>query len=203
MVLQLLADRVEQRAMQCRFPEKFIEAGRFSNEEEHRRPAEKIEGHQPVLDSQRLPGVLVHISHPHFFPSQSVTPCAYLARIQVLGHLEAEAAQVAPRPANVAGRLYPTDAYNVNCPLGGGMGVIWNGNPLNPPVIPAKAGSQSDYSSLPKPCGVDSRFSGNDCAPNETTKWAAATVLYWVRNGPGTLIRSARVWPPFVIRAKV
>jgi hypothetical protein len=29
-------------------------------------------------------------------------------------HLEAK---VTPRPAKVAGRLYPTDHYRVNCPL--------------------------------------------------------------------------------------
>ena len=43
-----------------------------------------------------------------------------------------------------------------------GAGVIWNGDPLEPPVIPAKAGIQSDDSTFPKVCGVDSRFRGND-----------------------------------------
>jgi hypothetical protein len=41
--------------------------------------------------------------------------------------------------------------------------VIWNGDPLEPPVIPAKAGMQSDDSTFPKVCRVDSRFRGNDC----------------------------------------
>ena len=44
-----------------------------------------------------------------------------------------------------------------------GSGVIWNGDPLEPPVIPAKAGIQSEDSTFPKACGVDSRFRGNDC----------------------------------------
>jgi hypothetical protein len=44
-----------------------------------------------------------------------------------------------------------------------GNGVIWNADPLEPPVIPAKAGIQSDHSTFPKACGVDSRFRGNDC----------------------------------------
>jgi hypothetical protein len=112
-------------------------------------------------------------------------------------------AKVAPRPAKVASRLYPTQAHGVNYALGGSIGVIWNGDPLDPPVIPAEAGIQSDDSTFPKICGVDSRFRGNDCAPNDTRTWAAATVLYWVWNGPGMLIRSARVWPPSVMRAKV
>ena len=43
-----------------------------------------------------------------------------------------------------------------------GIGVIWNGDPLEPPVIPAKAGIQSDDSTFPKVCGVHSRFRGND-----------------------------------------
>jgi hypothetical protein len=43
-----------------------------------------------------------------------------------------------------------------------GTGVIWNGDSLDPPVIPAKAGIQSDDSAFPKVCGVDSRFRGND-----------------------------------------
>ena len=44
-----------------------------------------------------------------------------------------------------------------------GTGVIWNGGPLEPRVIPAKAGIQSDDSTFAKVCGVDSRFCGNDC----------------------------------------
>jgi len=48
-------------------------------------------------------------------------------------------------------------------------GVIWDGNPLEPPVIPAKAGIHSDDSTFPKVCGVDSRFRGNDqVSPNDT-----------------------------------
>ncbi len=52
-----------------------------------------------------------------------------------------------------------------------GAGVIWNGDPIEPPVIPAKAGIQSDDSTFPKVCGVDSRFRGNDCLglANDTT----------------------------------
>ena len=51
-----------------------------------------------------------------------------------------------------------------------GADVIWNGDPLEPPVIPtkapvipAKAGIHSVDSAFPKACGVDSRFRGNDC----------------------------------------
>jgi hypothetical protein len=44
-----------------------------------------------------------------------------------------------------------------------GTGVIWNGDPLEPPVIPAKAGIHSLDGALPKVCEVDSRFRGNDC----------------------------------------
>jgi len=47
-------------------------------------------------------------------------------------------------------------------PVKAGAGVIWNGDPLEPPVIPAKAGIQSDESTFPKVCGLDSRFRGND-----------------------------------------
>ena len=43
-----------------------------------------------------------------------------------------------------------------------GAGVIWNGVPYETLVIPAKAGIQSIDSALPKVCGVDSRFRGND-----------------------------------------
>ena len=39
---------------------------------------------------------------------------------------------------------------------------MWNGDALEPPVIPAKAGIQSDNSTFPRVCGVDSRFRGND-----------------------------------------
>ncbi len=44
-------------------------------------------------------------------------------------------------------------------------------DPIEPPVIPAKAGIQSDDSTFPKACGVDSRFRGNDCLglANDTT----------------------------------
>jgi hypothetical protein len=49
-----------------------------------------------------------------------------------------------------------------------GAGVIWNGDPLDPRVIPAKAGIQSVDSASPWVCEVDSRFRGND-APNDTT----------------------------------
>jgi hypothetical protein len=44
-----------------------------------------------------------------------------------------------------------------------GSGAIWKADPLEPPVIPAKAGIQSDDSTFPKACGLDSRFRGNDC----------------------------------------
>ena len=43
-----------------------------------------------------------------------------------------------------------------------GTGIIWNGDPLDPPVIPAEAGIHSDDSIFPEVCGVDSRFRGND-----------------------------------------
>jgi hypothetical protein len=43
-----------------------------------------------------------------------------------------------------------------------GAGVIWNGDPLEPPVIPAKAGIQSHDSTFPMVCGADSRSHGND-----------------------------------------
>jgi hypothetical protein len=78
-------------------------------------------------------------------------------------------AKFAPRPAKVAGRVYPSDRPRVNCALGSGIRVVWNEDSLDPPVIPAKAGIQSDDSTFPKVCGVDSRFRGNDCAPNDTT----------------------------------
>jgi hypothetical protein len=45
---------------------------------------------------------------------------------------------------------------------GTAAGAIWNGDPLEPPVIPAKAGIQSDDNASPNVCGVDSRFRGND-----------------------------------------
>jgi hypothetical protein len=54
-------------------------------------------------------------------------------------------------------------------------GVIWNGIPYEPRVIPAKAGIQSVESAFPKVCRVDSRFRGNDdglerpCLANDTT----------------------------------
>jgi hypothetical protein len=44
-----------------------------------------------------------------------------------------------------------------------GRDAIWNITPYETPVIPAKAGIQSVNSALPKACGVDSRFRGNDC----------------------------------------
>ena len=42
-------------------------------------------------------------------------------------HLEAK---VAPGPAKVASRLYPAYGQRVNYALGGGIGVIRNGDPL-------------------------------------------------------------------------
>jgi len=56
-----------------------------------------------------------------------------------------------------------------------GVGVIWDGTPFETAVIPAKAGIQSVGSALPKACGVDSRFRGNDrdferqCLANDTS----------------------------------
>ena len=44
-----------------------------------------------------------------------------------------------------------------------GSGVIWNGNPFETQVIPAKAGIQSIGGVFPMACGVDSRLRGNDC----------------------------------------
>jgi hypothetical protein len=45
-----------------------------------------------------------------------------------------------------------------------GAGVFWHGDPLEPPVIPAKAGIQPDDSTFAKICRVDSRCRGNDWA---------------------------------------
>jgi len=56
-----------------------------------------------------------------------------------------------------------------------GAGLIWNGDPLEPPVIPAKAGIQCDDSTFPKVCGVDSRFRGNDCALNDCALYDTST----------------------------
>jgi hypothetical protein len=63
-----------------------------------------------------------------------------------------------------------------------GPGVIWNGDPLDPPVIPAKAlvipakaGIQSDDSTFPRVCGVDSRFRGNDQVSQMTPILEAAS----------------------------
>jgi hypothetical protein len=52
-----------------------------------------------------------------------------------------------------------------------GIGVIWDGIPLEAPAIPAKAGMQSVERAFAKVCGVDSRSPasaedksrGNDC----------------------------------------
>ena len=38
-----------------------------------------------------------------------------------------------------------------------------DGIPFEMPVIPAKAGIQAVVTTLPKVCGADSRFRGNDC----------------------------------------
>ena len=45
-----------------------------------------------------------------------------------------------------------------------GARVTWKGDPLEPPVIPAKAGIQPDDGTFPKICGMDSRFRWNDYA---------------------------------------
>ena len=56
-----------------------------------------------------------------------------------------------------------------------GSGLIWNGIPYEPPVIPAKAGIQSVDSAFRKVRGMDSRLRGNDegfeysCRANDTT----------------------------------
>jgi hypothetical protein len=55
------------------------------------------------------------------------------------------------------------------------VGVIWNNDPVAPPVIPAKAGIQSVGNAPAKVPGLDSRFRGNDRQleidppPNATT----------------------------------
>ena len=65
-----------------------------------------------------------------------------------------------------------------------GAAVIWNGDPLDPRVIPAKAGIQSIDSALPKVCRVDSRFRGNDCGferpclANDTNSNSLHPLLY-------------------------
>jgi len=43
------------------------------------------------------------------------------------------------------------------------VGLTWDGIASKMPVIPAKAGIQFLDNALPKACGVDSRFRGNDC----------------------------------------
>ena len=78
---------------------------------------------------------------------------------------------VAARPGSIA--FQPCGSkhavlYNFHIQDEGGLpclshaGVIWNRDPLKPPVIPAKAGIQSDDSTFPKVCRVDYRFRGND-----------------------------------------
>src|SRR5208337_400612 len=47
-------------------------------------------------------------------------------------------------------------------------GVIWHGDPLQPPVIPAKAGIHSANFWKCTVVGLDSRSRENDCAPNDT-----------------------------------
>jgi len=88
-----------------------------------------------------------------------------------------------------------------------GAGVIWNGNRLEPPVIPvkepvipAKAGIQPVDSALPKVCWVDSRFRGNDCglerpclANDSTTRHlgTVSSVLYSAVGSPSFTNRFA------------
>ncbi len=62
----------------------------------------------------------------------------------------------------VLGMTFLGDRLRLRSTLAG-CGVIWNGDPLEPPVIPAKAGIQSDDTTFPEGCGVHSRFRGNDC----------------------------------------
>ena len=52
--------------------------------------------------------------------------------------------------------------------LGQGAGVIWNGDPVEPPVISAKVGIHSANLRKCPADGLDSRFRANDCAPNDT-----------------------------------
>jgi len=59
-------------------------------------------------------------------------------------------------------RSYTTPHLRSQLRAAWGAGVIWNGDALEPPVIPAKAGIQSADRTFPKGCGVDSRFRGND-----------------------------------------
>src|SRR5208337_97972 len=85
-------------------------------------------------------------------------------------------------------------------------GVICNGIPYEAPVIPAKAGIQSEDSAFPKACGVDSRFRGNDrglerpCLPNDTTTPARPSAMRpWKLVGAGpprarTLRTPPAVW---------
>jgi hypothetical protein len=102
----------------------------------------------------------------YFTPSfsGSASYCSTVIRVRVVMQPALRAKYVTSRRS-----FHPNSAH--------GIRVTWNGDPLEPPVIPAKAGIQSDDSTFPKVCGVDSRpsassgqaFRGNDCAPNDTS----------------------------------
>jgi hypothetical protein len=114
-------------------------------------------------------------------------------------------AEFTPRPAKVAGRVYPSDRPRVNYAFSIMFSAacfqrrqLWRGPALRwhpctgggppPSWIPAFAGTCPDAL----------------CRDGHSHPlWAATTILYWVWKGPGTLIRSARVWPRSVIRARV
>ena len=77
-------------------------------------------------------------------------------------------ATVMPRPAKVTGRLYPTHAHRVNYALSGSIGVIWYGDPLDPPVIPALRQAQGKLFAgmtallmTPLPGRLQSSFTGS------------------------------------------
>ena len=110
-------------------------------------------------------------------------------------------AKFAPRPAKVAGRVYPSDHPRVNCAFSGVLSAAT--------TVAGLCRSSSPPHRRASPDELDFRFRGDLSRRffrdgHSHSLWAAATILYWVWwNGPGTLMRSARVWPRSVIRARV
>ena len=109
-------------------------------------------------------------------------------------------AKFAPRPAKVAGRVYPSDRPRVNCAFSGVFQrrQLWRGCAVR---RHPRVGGRPPTSWIPAFTGTCPDALCRD--GHSHSLWAAATILYWVWNGPGTLIRSARVWPRSVIRARV
>src|SRR5208337_1355356 len=133
------------------------------------------------------------IMSPQGFPPVAVAqsgtgPCRFAARARWLRGLDLNQRPLGYEPNELPDcstpHLYHIESVVIwQWSFRGGAGVICNGDPLEPPVIPAKAGIQSDDTTLPKFCGVDSRFRGNDrrfrgndCAPNETAAFAGTTL---------------------------